>query len=137
MGAVNEAVTAVALPRATAGVRPRLQRTQAAAVLGFLLANGVTIVWLWAHGGNLEVHKTADVLTSFARLTGLLSAYLALVQVLLLARLPALERAIGLDRLSVWHRWNGHAVHRSRRRARPAQRLGLRDAGPARFFGEI
>lgn len=108
MVTVNEAVTAVALPRATAGVRPRLQRTQAAAVLGFLLANGVAIVWLWAHGGNLEVHKTTDVLTSLARLTGLLSAYLALVQVLLLARLPALERAIGLDRLSVWHRWNGH-----------------------------
>src|SRR5439155_21679506 len=32
----------------------------------------------------------------------------ALVQVLLLARVPALERGIGLDRLSVWHRWNGH-----------------------------
>ena len=60
MGAVNEAVTAVALPRAMPGVRPRLQRTQAAAVLGFLLANGVAIVWLWAHGGNLEVEKTAD-----------------------------------------------------------------------------
>jgi predicted ferric reductase len=28
--------------------------------------------------------------------------------VILLARLPALERAVGLDRLSVWHRWNGH-----------------------------
>ena len=108
MCAVNEAVTAVALPRATPGVRPRLQRTQAAAVLAFLLANGLAIVWLWAHGGNLDVHKTADVLTSLARLTGLLSAYLALVQVLLLARLPALERAIGFDRLSVWHRWNGH-----------------------------
>ena len=56
MGAVNEAVTAVALPRATSGVRPRLQRTQAAAVLGFLLANGVTMVWLWWRGGNVEVH---------------------------------------------------------------------------------
>jgi len=74
MGGVNEAVTAVALPRAMPGVRPRLQRTQAAAVLGFLLANGVAIVWLWAHGGNLEVEKTADLLTSLARLTGLLSA---------------------------------------------------------------
>jgi predicted ferric reductase len=49
------------------------------------------------------------VLTSIARLTGLLSAYLALVQVLLLARIPALERLVGFDRLSVWHRWNGHA----------------------------
>jgi Ferric reductase like transmembrane component len=61
------------------------------------------------HGGNLDVHTSGEWLTSLARLTGLLSAYLALVQVLLLARIPALERAIGLDRLSVWHRWNGHA----------------------------
>ena len=55
MGGVNEAVTAVALPRAMPGVRPRLQRTQAAAVLGFLLANGVAIVWLWVHGGDVDV----------------------------------------------------------------------------------
>ena len=50
-----------------------------------------------------------DVLTSIARITGLLSAYLALIQVVLLARLPALERLVGFDRLTVWHRWNGHA----------------------------
>ena len=29
---------------------------------------------------------------------------------LLLARLPFLERAVGFDRLTVWHRRNGHAV---------------------------
>jgi predicted ferric reductase len=27
----------------------------------------------------------------------------------LLARIPALERLVGFDRLTVWHRWNGHA----------------------------
>ena len=42
-------------------------------------------------------------------LTGLLGAYLALVQVLLLARLPFLGRVAGFDRLTVWHRWNGYA----------------------------
>ena len=53
--------------------------------------------------------RSGDVLTSIARITGLLSAYLALIQVILLARVPALERLVGFDRLSVWHRWNGHA----------------------------
>jgi predicted ferric reductase len=48
-------------------------------------------------------------LTSLARITGLLGAYSALLQVLLLARLPAVERLFGFDRLTVWHRWNGHA----------------------------
>jgi predicted ferric reductase len=74
-----------------------------------VLGNAAAIVWLWAHGGNLTTKSSGDVLTSIARITGLISAYLALIQVILLARVPALERLVGFDRLSVWHRWNGHA----------------------------
>jgi predicted ferric reductase len=81
----------------------------AALVWTLVFANAALIVWLWVHGGNLTVHTTGDLLTSLARLTGLLGAYLALLQVLLLARLPWLERVMGFDRLTVWHRWNGHA----------------------------
>jgi predicted ferric reductase len=81
----------------------------AVAVLAFLLANAALIVWLWVHGGNVsKLNQTGDVLTSGARLTGLLAAYLALIQVVLIARLPWLERTFGLDHLTVWHRWNGH-----------------------------
>jgi predicted ferric reductase len=73
--------------------------------------NAAAIVWLWLHGGGVgKVHTTGDLLTSLGRITGLLGAYLALIQVLLLARLPWLERLVGLDRLSIWHRWNGHAT---------------------------
>jgi predicted ferric reductase len=77
-----------------------------------VLGNGAAIVWLWAHGTgtNLSPKTTGDGFTSVARITGLLCAYLALIQVLLLARVPLLERAVGFDRLSVWHRWNGHAT---------------------------
>lgn len=72
--------------------------------------NAVAIVWLWYHGGNVAgVHSTGELLTSIGRITGLLGAYSALLQVLLLARLPVLERLVGFDRLSIWHRWNGHA----------------------------
>jgi predicted ferric reductase len=74
-----------------------------------LVGNTVAIVWLWVHGGNLHPRTTGDLLTSIGRLTGLLGAYLALIQVVLLARLPVLERLVGFDRLTVWHRWNGHA----------------------------
>ncbi len=99
---------ALSLPAtAAAGASRRLAAGSLVAFL--LLGNAALIVWLWVHGGNLTDKSTGDVLTSVARLTGLLSAYLALVQVLLLARIPALERLVGFDRLSVWHRWNGHA----------------------------
>ncbi|HVA30460.1 MAG TPA: ferredoxin reductase family protein [Gaiellaceae bacterium] len=80
-----------------------------AAVWTVVLGNAAAIVWLWVHGGNVTTKSSGDVLTSVARLTGLLSAYLALIQVVLLARVPALERFVGFDRLTVWHRWNGHA----------------------------
>ncbi len=75
------------------------------------LANAVAIVWLWYHGGNVtKVHSPGELLTSIARITGLLGAYGALLQVILLARLRPLERLVGYDRLTVWHRRNGFAV---------------------------
>jgi predicted ferric reductase len=73
-------------------------------------ANAAAVVWLWLHGGGITgVHSTGDLLTSVGRVTGLLGTYLALVQFLLLARIPWLERLIGFDRLTVWHRRNGKA----------------------------
>ncbi len=60
-------------------------------------ANLVAIVWLWVGGGNVSrLHSTGDVLTSLARLTGLLGSYSALLQVCLLARIPWLERLAGI-----------------------------------------
>ena len=89
----------------------QLRRTAAGwTILAVIAANAAVVVWLWWHGGNVTgVHSTGDLFTSIGRITGLLSAYLALVQVVLLSRIPALERAIGFDRLTRWHRWNGHA----------------------------
>jgi predicted ferric reductase len=98
---------------ASADTRARARVTRLAmgvAVWTFLLGNAAGLVWMWWHGGNVtKVHTTGEALTSAARLTGLISAYLALIQVVLLARLPFLERLAGFDRLTVWHRWNGHA----------------------------
>src|SRR3989442_4865671 len=88
------------------------RRALTATVLWAILAgNAAAIVWLWVHGGNASDDlSTGELLTSLARITGLLASYAALLQVLLLARLPWLERLVCFDRLSVWHRWNGHAT---------------------------
>ena len=86
------------------------------AVWAVVAVNAGVITWLWLRGGGVSaVHTWGDLATSIGRLTGLLGAYFALVQVLLLARLPWLERLIGFDRLTVWHRRNGKldAVPRS------------------------
>jgi predicted ferric reductase len=100
-----------AAPARASGSSARLRRVVPALAVWLIVGvNGIAIVWLWVHGGNLHIHSNGDLLTSIARISGLLCAYLALVQVLLLARIPWLERATGFDRLSVWHRWNGHAT---------------------------
>jgi predicted ferric reductase len=101
----------LALAPVRRNVRSRVVRAAiGVGVWTFLLGNPAGLVWLWWHGGNVtNVHTTGEALTSAARLTGLLSAYLALIQVVLIARLPFLERLVGFDRLTVWHRWNGHA----------------------------
>jgi predicted ferric reductase len=68
----------------------------------------VVALW-WRAAGAGELGGTAAVLAEGARVTGLLGAYLVLVELLLLARLPVLDRLVGFDRLTVWHRWNGSA----------------------------
>jgi predicted ferric reductase len=78
-----------------------------ALVLG---ANAAAVVALWAAGGGPgEVDDVASALVGLGRVCGLLGAYLALVQLVLLARVPVVERVVGLDRIVAWHRRNGAA----------------------------
>src|SRR5437879_4527809 len=109
---MTEAGYALESPRLSALARPRERRRLATSALiwAFVAGNAAVLVWLWVRGGNLSDDlSTGALLTSLARITGLLGAYSALLQVLLLARLPPVERLFGFDRLTVWHRWNGHA----------------------------
>ncbi|WP_205752465.1 ferric reductase-like transmembrane domain-containing protein [Cryptosporangium phraense] len=71
----------------------------------------LVVVALWvSHGGATQLssgHWAA--VSAGGRLAGLLASDLMLVQVLLLARIPLVERAFGQDRLARWHRWTGFA----------------------------
>ena len=66
------------------------------------------VVALWVSGRGLQQLDTpAGLLTSTGRLTGLLSADLLLLQVLLMARIPWVERSYGQDELARRHRLTG------------------------------
>jgi predicted ferric reductase len=91
-------------------LRPEEARSAAsAAALTLIIAgNGAAIVWMWLHGGGISgVHGRPEAFSSLGRITGLLGVYLALLQVLMLSRLAPLERLVGFDRLTAWHRVNG------------------------------
>lgn len=89
--------------------RRRPRRHLAAWLFWIVVAmNAGVIVVLWVRGGNVSgVHNAAQLFDSVGRITGLLAAYLLLIQVILIARLPWIERAAGFDHLTVWHRRNG------------------------------
>ena len=117
------------MPETPAAARSQLAlRRRATAVLlaAVLLGNAGVIIWLWVHGGNLHPHSTGDLLTGIGRLTGLLGAYLALIQVVLLARLPrarAPRRLRPPDGVAPLER---SRLHRSHPRPRGLHGLGLR-----------
>jgi predicted ferric reductase len=67
----------------------------------------VLVLWLSGHGASLLIQGPADLVTSIGRLTGLVAADLLLVQVLLMARIPMVERAYGQDALVRKHRLVG------------------------------
>ena len=70
---------------------------------------GLCVVGLWVRHGGLTAlaGPWATSWTAATDLTGLLASYAGLVGLVLVARPVALERAAGLDRLFIWHRYAG------------------------------
>ncbi|AZQ40472.1 oxidoreductase [Streptomyces cyaneochromogenes] len=71
----------------------------------FVIVNVVIVEALFLSAGSGK----NGVLT-VAKFFGLHAALLMLFQLLLVARLPWLDRRIGMDRLTVWHRWVGFSL---------------------------
>ncbi|MFF2956599.1 ferric reductase-like transmembrane domain-containing protein [Kitasatospora sp. NPDC057965] len=94
-------------PRPGHRAAPRRPRAAApAAVLGLLAAGAAGAVALW-WTGTTAVTGVAGWATAAGRVSGLLAGYAAPVLLLLVARLPPLERGIGADRLTRWHARGG------------------------------
>ncbi len=74
----------------------------------FLWASLVLVGYWWAAGGGIaDLTSWEGALNSIGRLTGLVASDLLLIQVLLIARIPPLERAFGQDRVVRMHRLIG------------------------------
>ena len=84
--------------------------TGAAGAVAAVGAASLAIVFLlWVRGGGVPSLRLspASAATSLGRLTGLVAADLLLIQVLLMARVPWIERSYGQDRLARIHRLVG------------------------------
>jgi predicted ferric reductase len=87
---------------------PSTQGQREALALAVIAAGALAVLGLWwADTPGRSLHSFADRLTAAGRITGLLGTYLVLVQVVLMARMPWLDRWIGTDRMAAWHRANG------------------------------
>jgi predicted ferric reductase len=67
----------------------------------------LAIVELMFATASPPAHNT---LTSVGRFLGLHLAFVMALQLLLIARLPFLDRRIGMDKLTTWHRWTGFTL---------------------------
>ena len=97
-------MTALALPPQTTPTSPPLDGWRAASLSVFWGSLGlVTVLWF----GGLQLVGPAETITAIGRLAGLLGSDLLLLQVLLMARIPQVERAFGQDVLARIHRTVG------------------------------
>lgn len=89
-----------------------LRRRSGPLLLGVLLVANVAVVtgtWI-QHGGWPADTSQSTLFTSIGQITALWGTFAALVQVLLVARVPGLDGRFGMDRLVRWHRWTGFSL---------------------------
>ena len=104
-------MTATAAQRARSVPLPRIWPVRAGDVVVALGANGVFILAMWVrHGGLAHLATPGGALIAIGQVAGLLGTYLALLQLVLMARTPWLDQVFGMDRLATAHRWIGFAT---------------------------
>ncbi|MEU5591968.1 ferredoxin reductase family protein [Streptomyces sp. NPDC020298] len=90
-------------PAPPTAIRPRVvARTGLYAVLA---ANAAVVAYFFTQAGF-----ASNALIVIGRFAGLYGALLMAFQLVLVARLPWLDRRIGMDRLTSWHRWTGFGI---------------------------
>jgi predicted ferric reductase len=82
------------------------------AVYVFLLLNLAIIGYFWWHSSGPEfLHSNAGWERGLGRLFGLLAAFSIIIDFVLIARLPFMERTFGRAIQNKWHKWAGYAAY--------------------------
>src|SRR3954454_4007626 len=81
-------------------------RVRGNALLAGIGLGAVAVIALWWHN-TTSISGFGDWLTTAGRVTGLLAGYAVVVLLLLMARVPAIDRGVGSDRLARWHAMGG------------------------------
>lgn len=87
--------------RLSTDVASRSRRARGALALFWL--NLVVVCGLFVFQGESNPFTVGGMWNTVGRLTGLVGTNLILVQIILIARTPSIERAFGFDRLAKWH----------------------------------
>ncbi len=73
--------------------------------VGVVALNVVIVQMLFLTSGSSQ-----SIVLAVAKYFGVHAALIMMVQLLLVARIPWLDRRLGMDRLTAWHRWVGFAL---------------------------
>ena len=93
-----------------AGENGSVARGTSGSTLWLIFLGGLVLVlaFWWLGSGSKPVRSIADQLNATGRVAALVGTYLILWQLLLVARVPWLEEAFGMERLALLHRWNAY-----------------------------
>ncbi len=95
--------TVQSAPAPPTAIRPRV--VARSGLYAVLAANAAVVTFFFTQAGF-----ASNTLIVLGRLAGLYGALLMAFQLILVARLPWLDRRIGMDRLTSWHRWTGFGI---------------------------
>ena len=102
---VDERISARARERARANDLPRPNRVWGSVFRAFAWLGGIVSLALVAPTVSLhDLTVAGGLATDLGRVAGMVGTYLLMVTVLLIGRIPAVERALGQDTLVRWHR---------------------------------
>ncbi|MFI6072372.1 ferric reductase-like transmembrane domain-containing protein [Actinoplanes sp. NPDC051343] len=119
------------LPQTSTATSPA--RVARIAAVVFVVANLVIVEGMFFTAGP-PAHNT---LRAVGRFLGLHLAFVMALQLLLISRLPFLDRRIGMDRLTTWHRWTGFTIFWLVLLHPTFVLLGYSELDKLSFFGEF